>query len=85
MIEKEKNSKIDELYYKLYGEHQTKEGQALERLSAVAFKLLEEQHRVRYNQQVRAKYSSTTYQLDGLIGEGNEQVMIEAKDYTVRD
>ena len=38
----DKNSIVDDLYYQLYGEHQTKEGQALERLSAVAFKLLEE-------------------------------------------
>ena len=46
MSEQEQNSVIDELYYRLYGEHQTKEGQALERLSAVAFKLLEEVRKV---------------------------------------
>lgn len=84
MSEQEQNSIVDDLYYKLYGEHQTKEGQALERLSAVAFKLLEEERKVQYDQQVRAKYSGTVYQIDGLIGEGNEQVMVEAKDYTVR-
>lgn len=84
MCEQEKNSIVDDLYYQLYGEHQTKEGQALERLSAVAFKLLEEACRVQYDQQVRAPYSQTVYQVDGLIGEGDEQVMVEAKDYTVR-
>ena len=84
MIEQEKNSVVDNLYYRLYGEHQTKEGQALERLSAVAFKLLEEARKVQYDQQVRAKYSQTVYQVDGLIGEGDQQVMVEAKDYTVR-
>ena len=80
----DKNSIVDDLYYQLYGEHQTKEGQALERLSAVAFKLLEEARKVQYDQQVRAKYSGTVYQVDGLLGEGEQQVMIEAKDYTVR-
>ena len=84
MGEQEQNSVIDELYYRLYGEHQTKEGQALERLSAVAFKLLEDARKVQYDQQVRAKYSGTVYQVDGLLGEGDQQVMVEAKDYTVR-
>ena len=84
MSNHEKNSIVDDLYYQLYGEHQTKEGQALERLSAVAFKLLEEARKVQYDQQVRAPYSHTVYQVDGLIGEGNQQVMMEAKDYTVR-
>ena len=84
MSKHDQNSVIDELYFTLYGEHQSKEGQALERLSGVAFKLLEEQRRVRYDQQVRGKYSGTVYQVDGLIGEGDEQVMVEAKDYTVR-
>lgn len=84
MSEQNQNSVIDELYFRLYGEHQSKEGQALERLSGVAFKLLEEQRRVQYDQQVRGKYSGTVYQVDGLIGEGDEQVMVEAKDYSVR-
>lgn len=84
MSDQEKNSIIDDLYYLLYGEHQTKEGQALERLSSVAFKLLQEERKVQYDQQVRARYSGTVYQIDGLIGEGNQQVMVEAKDYTVR-
>ena len=85
MSNQENNSIIDDLYYQLYGEHQTKEGQALERLSAVAFKLLEEASKVQYDQQVRAAYSQTVYQVDGLIGEGDQQVMVEAKDYTVRN
>ena len=84
MSEQDKNSIVDDLYYQLYGEHQTKEGQALERLSAVAFKLLEEARKVQYDQQVRAPYSQTMYQVDGLIGEDNQQIMVEAKDYTVR-
>ena len=84
MSEQDKNSIVDDLYFQLYGEHQTKEGQALERLSAVAFKLLEEARKVQYDQQVRAKYSGTVYQVDGLLGEGEHQVMVEAKDYTVR-
>ena len=84
MSEQEHNSVVDDLYYRLYGEHQAKEGQALERLSAVAFKLLEEARKVQYDQQVRARYSQTVYQVDGLIGEGDQQVMVEAKDYTVR-
>ena len=85
MSNKEKNSVVDDLYYQLYGEHQTKEGQALERLAAVAFKLLEEARKVQYDQQLRAPYSQTVYQVDGLIGEGDQQVMVEAKDYTVRN
>ena len=85
MSEQEKNSVVDDLYYSLYGEHQTKEGQALERLSGVAFKLLEEERKVQYDQQVRAKYSGTVYQVDGLIGDADQQVMVEAKDYTVRN
>ena len=84
MSNQEKNSEIDDLYFILYGERQTKEGQALERLSAVAFKLLEEERRVQYDQQVRAKYSETVYQVDGLLGDDADQVMVEAKDYTVR-
>lgn len=84
MSEQDINSIVDDLYFKLYGVHQTKEGQALERLSAVAFKLLEEERKVRYDQQVRAPYSGTVYQVDALLGEGNQQTMIEAKDYTVR-
>lgn len=83
MSKQDNNSLVDDLYFRLYGEHQTKEGQALERLSAVAFKLLEEERKVRYDQQVRAPYSGTVYQVDGLLGEGNRQTMIEAKDYTV--
>lgn len=82
MEKHERESVVDELYYRLYGEHQTKEGQALERLSSVAFKLLEETQKVQYNQQMRARYSGTVYQVDGLIGEGERQVMVEAKDYT---
>ncbi len=84
MSEQEKKSIVDDLYFNLYGEHQTKEGQALERLSAVAFKLLEEARKVQYDQQVRAKHSGTVYQIDGLLGDGDQQVMVEAKDYTVR-
>ena len=85
MSNQENNSIIDDLFYRLYGEHQAKEGQALERLSAVAFKLLEEARKVQYDQQMRAPYSQTVYQVDGLIGEGDQQVMVEAKDYTVRN
>lgn len=83
MSNQDKNSVIDDLYYSLYGEHQTKEGQALERLAGVAFKLLNEELKVKYDQQVRAKFSNTVYQVDGIIGEGDDQVMVEAKDYTV--
>jgi hypothetical protein len=85
MDKQEKNSIVDDLYYSLYGEHQTKEGQALERLSGVAFKLLEEQKKVKYDQQLRAKYSGTVYQVDDVVGEGERQVMVEVKDYTVRN
>ena len=84
MNEQEKSSVVDDLYYLLYGEYQTKEGQALERLSAVAFKLLDEARKVQYDQQVRAPYSKTVYQVDSMIGEAQDQVMVEAKDYTVQ-
>ena len=83
MNTKDKNSIVDDLYFRLFGVHQTKEGQALERLSAIAFKILEEERRVQFDQQVRAKYSGTVYQVDGLVGEGDNQAMVEAKDYTV--
>lgn len=79
----DESSILDELYYQLYGERLPKKGQALERLSAVALKLLQEECKVQYDQQVRAKFSNTVYQLDGLIDEGGRQVMVEAKDYTV--
>lgn len=45
---------------------------------------MEEEHKVLYDQQVRAKYSNTVYQIDNLL-EGDKQVMVEAKDYTVRN
>ncbi len=80
----EKNSILDDLYYQLYGERLPKKGQALERLSALAFKLLQKACNVQYDQQVRATFSDTVYQLDGLINEGDRQVMVEAKDYTIR-
>ena len=85
MDEQKKNSVIDDLYFSLYGEHQTKEGQALERLSGVAFKLLGEQRQVQYDQQIRAKYSGTVYQVDDLVSDSDRQIMVEAKDYTVRN
>lgn len=84
MSKQKKESIIDDLYYNLYGEHQTKEGQALEHLSAVALKLLEETRKVQYDQQIRAKYSDTVYQVDGLVSNGDQQMMVEAKDYTAR-
>ena len=85
MAEQKKNSVIDDLYFSLYGEHQTKEGQALEHLSGVAFKLLREQRQVHYDQQIRAKYSGTVYQVDDLVSDSDRQIMVEAKDYTVRN
>ena len=85
MTNLDKNSIVDDLYYKLYGEHQTKKGQALERLSAVALKILNEERRVQYDKQIQAPYSKTTYQADCLIGDENNQVMVEAKDYTVQN
>lgn len=84
MTASSKSSIIDELYYKLFGEHQTKEGQALERLAALAFKVLNEERKVQYDLQMRGKYSKTTYQVDGLLDDGENQKMIEAKDYTVQ-
>lgn len=84
MSDKDKNSIIDDLYYNLYGEHQTKVGQALERLTGVAFKVLKEQRKVLYDQQVRAQHSGTVYQIDDLI-EDNQKIMVEVKDYTVRN
>ena len=45
MSDQEKNSIIDDLYYQLYGEHQTKEGQAsvrqLERLTGLGRGLIQ--------------------------------------------
>lgn len=80
-----KTSIVDDLYYRLFGEHQSKEGQALERLSAMAFKILENERKVQYDLQMRSKYSKTIYQVDGLIEDVDKRIMVEAKDYTVRD
>lgn len=84
MTDSTKNSIVDELYYKLFGEHQTKEGQALEHLTALAFKVLNEERNVRYDLQMRGKYSKTVYQIDGMLEEGDNQKMVEAKDYSVQ-
>lgn len=84
MEENENKSVIDELYYRVFGKHQSKEGQALERLSAIAFKLLHKERKVMVDQQVRAPYSQTVYQVDGIEYDGTHKTMIEAKDYTVR-
>lgn len=85
IINSDNNSNIDELYFNLYGEHQEKEGQALERLSAVAFKILQEEHKIFYDQQVRAPFSKTVYQADCIIENQNDKIMVEAKDYTIRN
>lgn len=85
MSKAKKTSTVDELYFKLFGEHQKKEGQALERLSAIAFTILDGERKVLYDQQVRGKYSDTVYQIDGLIESDENRIMVEAKDYTVQN
>ncbi len=51
---------------------------------AAAFKLLLNKD-VTYDQKIRGDFSKTVYQLDGLIIDGRDKSMIEAKDYTVNE
>lgn len=73
-------SEIDELYYRVMGYYPEKAGKAYEIIStALLSKLtdLKGQHDV-----FLKGLSGSKYQLDGML---DDNVMIEAKDYTVRD
>lgn len=74
---KYKKSPIDDLFYNLMGHYPSKEGKAYEIISTAVLGLIENK------EAVHDKYligeSESKYQLDGLI---DENIMLEAKDYT---
>jgi hypothetical protein len=75
-------SPIDQLFFDLYGYYPPKAGQAYEMIVAASLKLLLQKD-IEYDQRERGSYSETVYQLDGVIKEGDDKSMIEAKDYTI--
>lgn len=79
-----KHSPVDELYFKLFGEHPTKAGTALERLATIAYAEVKST-KASVDQRLKGSYSDSTYQIDGLAETDNGQEMIEAKDYTIRN
>ena len=73
-------SDIDELYLRIMGDCPKKSGKAYEIISSALLSLLtglNGEHDI-----YKKGKSNTTYQLDGLL---NEKIMIEAKDYTIRN
>lgn len=74
-----KKSPIDELFHKLMGYYPTKEGTAYEIISTAVLSLIEGKD-AKHNQFLIGQ-SDSQYQLDGLI---DEEIMLEAKDYTKR-
>lgn len=81
-MSKKQKSSIDELFFELYGFYPNKAGQAYEIICAAAIKLLTGKQ-VKFDQYVKGKFSSTSYQLDGEILSDKEKEMLEAKDYTI--
>jgi hypothetical protein len=76
-------SRIDELFEKLYGFKPKKMGKAYELLVAAAFKLLLANSQIKADQYVAGTYSKETYQIDAAI-EGIK-TFVEAKDYTEKE
>ena len=81
---KNMKSPINKLFFELFGYYPNKAGQSFEMIVAAAFKLLLNKD-VTYDQKIRGDFSKTVYQLDGLIIDGRDKSMIEAKDYTVNE
>lgn len=75
-----KKSPIDDLFKRLMGYYPKKAGTAYEIISTVILGLIEDKD-VKHNQYLKGQ-SDTVYQLDGLI---DDRIMIESKDYTLRD
>ena len=76
-------TEMDKLYYELYGEIFKKQGTAFERLVAVAICLLTGND-VLYDQFV-CGISGTRHQIDGILKADDGDVMVEAKDYEIRN
>lgn len=75
-------SPIDNFFYNIYGYYPPKAGQSYELIVAAAMQILNQGSTVTFDKQVEGVYSKQSYQIDGVI---NDEVSIEAKDYSLRD
>ena len=75
-------SPIDNFFYNIYGYYPPKAGQSYELIVAAAMQILNQESKVTFDKHVKGVYSKQSYQIDGII---NDEVSIEAKDYSLRD
>jgi len=76
-------SPIDLLYQRIYGHLPNKDGEAYERLTAAACKLLEPLSAVFHDSRIRGKFSQSLYQVDVDKTKDGVKSFGEAKDYTI--
>ena len=77
-------TEFDDMYEQLFGERCSKEGEAFERLAAVATAILFPGSDVSHDQRLRGQFSKSLYQVDVLRKVSGITVFGEAKDYTAR-
>ncbi|WP_410511535.1 restriction endonuclease [Paenibacillus sp. BR2-3] len=78
------SSPIDILFEQIFGYKPKKDGEAYEKISAVAMKLLNKDSNVTHDEKLRGSFSNTLYQIDVLLEQQSKKEMGEAKDYTVK-
>lgn len=79
------SSAFDDLYFDLFGQRCSKEGQAFERISAAVSKLVFPNADVAHDQRLRGQVSQSLYQVDVLLNHNGQRTFGEVKDYTIQD
>ena len=77
-------SKYADLFEKLSGYRPRKKGESYEKLVTAVLRFLNPKSSIKHNQFLKGQYSADRYQIDSLIN-GAENIMVEAKDFSVRN
>lgn len=77
-------SPVEKFYESIFGHLPTRDGEAYERLAAIALHILNS-GAVRHDTRMRGDFSKTMYQIDALQVAKGKTTMAEVKDYSSRD
>jgi hypothetical protein len=72
---------VNDVYKEIFGEDQSREGEALERIANLVFSILKNE-KSKWDVSVSGAYSGQSYQVDGVLEKCEES--IECKDYSQR-
>ena len=72
---------LNDIHKAIFGVNQSREGEALEKISNLVFSILKKEHS-KWDVSVPGEYSEQSYQVDGVLEKSGES--IECKDYSKR-